>query len=463
MNMRAILSDEPAAAGEPGYFDSLKTRGRGEWGGRNTRSDVDRIVFGHDMDGSEEIEGPGGHSAEEVVRGKIVFPQMMQQKDYRPYALEHDAAPAMNPDAAARRRAEERVHSSIVLGGPDIVSAAEIAANAQEWAARRPLANAMGRSSVGELVRQDLPWVPSYLNGQQPRPDAQHTPPRAARSSVLLSDEPATHGEPGYFDDLKVRGKGEWGGRNMRSDVDRIVFGRDMDGSEVIEGSGGHQDEEEAALRGKAGGGKDGRWPRHERSEVQRLFHGSGEAAPDLRLAGRRHVAEQASRVMEHLSWGGAEAQAEARKDEQEAARAGGGYGGGGYAGGGYGGGGYGGGGYGGGGGFGGGYSGDPEPVTAQRVGHPHPPPLESSPLRGPALQAGLQAGLQASFSEPRLLPSRRPPAQIYPAAPAALSPTLRREAVGGPGAGWRLVHEPTQSGLRHPMLWRPDWLAGAA
>ena len=374
-----------------------------------------------------------------------VYPE--KQLDFRPYADEDDIAlPAL-----FRPYADDRAHSSIVLAGPEQVSAAEIAANAQERAAHHAAANAMNRSSVGQLVRQDLPWVPSTLSGQKRTSGASdvdvawrralRTPPRAARSTLVLTDEPAI----GFSDDVKTR---RVYGRNMRSDVDRIVFGRDFDGSEEIEGEGGHMSE--AAPRGKGGGV----FRRNMRSDVDSIVFGRDldgsdafEQAP-VRGEGRRHMAAgHASNVMEHLTWGEADA-----ADEAASAHRGGG----------------------GGGAHSGGYSGALDTSAA----------LEASleRLRGRTLEA--------SFSEPQL-PFRRPapppsqrPSQLPPAAVA--SPTLRREAsVGGLVPGWRLMQEPLYTahvdqravptssydmryeepppgGLRHPMLWRPDWLGGS-
>ena len=62
--------------------------------------------------------------------------------------------------------------------------------------------------------------------------------------------------------------------------MDRIVFGRDLDGSEEVEGAGGHQMSSEEMRRGKGGGGKDGVWPRHARSNVDQIVFGHDAERP---------------------------------------------------------------------------------------------------------------------------------------------------------------------------------------
>ena len=87
--------------------------------------------------------------------------------------------------------------------------------------------------------------------------------------------------------------------RHMRSDVDRIVFGRDMDGSEEVEDAQMPSIESrrlDGTRRGKGSGAADGAWPRHMRSDVDRIVFGRDMDGSEEVEDGHVHVAPVSTR-----------------------------------------------------------------------------------------------------------------------------------------------------------------------
>ena len=245
-----------------------------------------------------------------------VFPHL--QIHQRPFASDFDEEPQGVPDSLAKKWAEERVHSTIVLGGPEQVSAADIFAEQQEHVRRNPHAGRSNRSSMAELVRQDLPWQPTSVSGV-PQPTGgggRAAPPRAARSTVQLTDEmPEGTGRPppdGYFYNANgaLQLRPVHAEAAARSHMIPTYFGaadvgppepQPNNGRARVEHNWAERADDRQVAMGRAG------LHRSLGPTSEALIYGDGDAppsaaSPDAR-GGRRHIVGHASHVSDHLTW----------------------------------------------------------------------------------------------------------------------------------------------------------------